>query len=45
MNQQKICFLGFYPDYEYLFFREINDANLDISFFNPNLIIDKDFKL
>ncbi len=41
MNQQKICFLGFYPDYEYLFFREINDANLDISFFNPKDVTDK----
>ena len=41
MQQQKICFLGFFPDYEYLFFREINDETLDIRFFNPIDITDK----
>ena len=41
MKKQKVCFLGFYPDYEYLFFREINDTSLDISFFNPKDITDK----
>lgn len=41
MKQQKICFLGSFPDYEYLFFREINHASLDIDFFNPKDITDQ----
>lgn len=35
MQKQKVCFLGFFPDYEYLFFKEIDNESLDISFFNP----------
>ncbi|OXL26640.1 hypothetical protein [Psychrobacter sp. DAB_AL32B] len=35
MQKQKVCFLGFFPDYEYLFFKEIENETLDISFFNP----------
>ncbi len=40
MQKQKVCFLGFFPDYEYLFFREIKNETLDISFFNPIDITD-----
>lgn len=40
MQKQKVCFLGFFPDYEYLFFREIENDTLDISFFNPIDITD-----
>ena len=35
MQRTKICFIGFFPDYEHYFFKSLNSEEFDVRIFNP----------